>query len=263
MRIAPAMKVFLYVLTVADGDQALVEPVWEDRYQLKPKRAVAWLSRHGFLHTDNKAGLTAYRLTEKGQALLADIADDLWVHEYYLPGVIDFTTTKPHWWQAQPHGYALLHGLLNKALHATTDGDTAQLLIRYRLRLESDTQHEQAAIRTLMALIYADLDVTGVEADFCYTKCWAKVTAYELQCLGGLLSALNWTLSDFEMAFAAWLQQQPHRARFFTNFEVMTIVMYEVGGDQQALTALYREAARRFRQHAALVVPQEEHSAFV
>ncbi|WP_125705446.1 hypothetical protein [Lacticaseibacillus daqingensis] len=245
MRLTPATKVFLYLLTMADATDTCTDPVWQERYHLDPVRTIAQLERRGVL-TQAVGG--PYTLTTAGQTALGDIADWLWIHEYYLPDVIDFARARRGFWQPKLTGYPLLQELLSQAKHRFKD-DTAYMavLLRHELRLEYETQHDLAAIQTLMALIDQDLDIQRPcdPATFSYHTTWAKVTEFEKQMLKTLLSRLNWTLADFEMRFSEWLETQPRTPRLFTRLELMTIVMYELANNTAKLVWLYEAAAAR------------------
>ncbi|WP_262316169.1 hypothetical protein [Lacticaseibacillus parakribbianus] len=244
MRLAPATKVFMYMLTMSGTDAVSTDPVWQERYHMDPHRTIGRLIHRGLIHQVPDG----YTLTPKGQAALQDIADWLWIHEYYLPDVIDFTRLRRHAWQPRLSGYPLLHaGLEAAAARHLDDSAYLAVILRHQLRLEYDTQHDRAAICTLMALIDQDLDLRGpvTIATFSYQTTWAKMTQFEKQMLKSLLSRLEWTLADFEMHFSAWLDQQPRQPRLFTRFELMTIVMYELSNNVGALTRLYASAAQR------------------
>lgn len=233
----------MYLLTMGDASVADAD-IWEARYGLQPQRVVARFIRAGLIAP--VPGGAAYTLTATGREQLGDIAPDLWIHEYYLPGVIDFYTARRHFWQPKLAGVPLLERLLDRALSRSAgDGDYVALIQRQRLRLELDTHRDQAAVQTLMCVIAADLQVSSAPADFAYATTLVKVGEYELQCLRDLVSRLNWTLADFELAFAKWLDAQPRKPSVFTNFECMTIVMHELNHNVAALTALYATAGAR------------------
>ncbi len=234
----------MYMLTMSGKPDVQADTMWQERYHIEPRRLIGRLVHRGLVHQLPEG----FTLTPKGQAALADIADWLWIHEYYLPDVIDFTRLRRHPWQPKRTGYPLLHDCLVQAAARNQD-DPAYLavILRHQLRLEYDTQHDEAAICTLMALIDQDLDLRGpIEgATFSYQTTWAKMTQFEKSMLKSLLSRLDWTLADFEMHFSAWLDTQPRRPRLFTRFELMTIVMYELANNVGALTRLYAGAAAR------------------
>ncbi|WP_179394661.1 hypothetical protein [Lacticaseibacillus absianus] len=247
MRLTPATKVFLYMLTMADATDTCSDPVWHERYHLDPDRTIIKLHQRGLIKPV-QGSPTHYVLTADGQRDLVDIEDWLWIHEYYLPDVIDFARARRLFWQPQRVGYPLLQDLLAQAKRRFRD-DAAYLaiLLRHQLRLEFDTQHDEDAVKTLMALIDQDLDIRGPvdPLTFSYATTWAKVTSFEKQMLKALLGRLNWTLADFEMQFSAWLDQQPRTPRLFTRFELMTIVMYELANNTPKLACLYHAAAQR------------------
>ena len=108
-------------------------------------------------------------------------------------------------------------------------------------------EQDGADIETVRILIYRELGMTPAVSlkNYNYESSWRRVTIFERQLLTQLLGRQDQTVDDFEMAFAQWLQALPSHHRFFTNFEVMTIVMYELGNDQRHLDELYHTAAMR------------------
>ncbi len=251
------MKVFLYLLTQADAKQVVADGIWQERYHLEPRRLLAKLKRRHLLQalaTDD------YGLTAKGQAAIGDIEEWLWIHEYYLPGVIDFSLAKKQNARTALQGYPLLVSLIEAAKQRIADDDDyLAILLRHQLKLEFGTQHDQAALTTLMQLIDIELDTMppDVATSACYQTSWAKLTEFEKQLLTRLLGRLDLTVDDFEMMFANWLQDQPSQGRFFTNFEKMTIVMYELGHAHERLDVLYQTAAARYRQTHPQTSPAE------
>ncbi|WP_407894564.1 hypothetical protein [Lacticaseibacillus sp. N501-2] len=260
MRMTPEVKVFLYMVSMADAQQTLQDPRWLERYHLDPHRTFAKLQSHGYL----QAVATGNELTAKARKVLADIDDWLWIHEYYLPGVIDFPLAKRMAYRTDLQGYPLVQALLEQAeTDAAGDPDYLALLLRHQLKLEFSTHHDHAAIKTLMQLMYSELDVQN-DVDlkaFNYHNSWLKVTNFEKQLLKQLLGRLGQTVDDFEMAFSQWLQTMPSHGRFFTNFEVMTIVMYELGNDDRRLDDLYHTAAMRHLAQNACQQNTQPHSA--
>ena len=249
--LTPSVKVFMYMLTMSDSPTVGTEPVWHDRYRLSPARVIARLLRRGLIQPV-PGNAVRYELTPKGQAALCDIDGWLWIHEYYLPDVIDFAHVLTLPWLHPKIDYHFIEHMLAEAKAKYADDATYQaLLLRHQLRLEYDTHHDTDAIQTLMALIDADLDPQPDGTELTYQTTWAKMSEFEKNILKTLLGRLNWTLADFEMQFSAWLDQQPRRPRVFTRFELMTIVMYEIGGATPQLCALYKKAAARAKKQAA------------
>lgn len=264
MRMTPAVKFFLYLVTMEDAQAVCDELLWQERYRIDPARLLAKLQQRQYL----VPVVAGFELTDKGRGALADISDWLWIHQYYLPGIIDFTQAKWQMNHGGQTGYQLLTTLLDHAQqNAADDPDTLTLLLRQRLKLEFSTRHDQEALHTLMALIYQELNLTtelseAALANFDYQTSWVKITPFEKQLLTQLLARLNQTVNDFEMAFSQWLQAVSSTQRFFTNFEVMTIVMYELGNDCKHLDQVYRNAAQRqqrirIRQQTAANSAQE------
>lgn len=262
MRMTPEVKVFLYMVAMADAQQTLKDARWLERYHLEPQKTFTKLISHGYL----QAVATGNELTPKARKVLGDIDDWLWIHEYYLPGVIDFRLAKRFAYRTALQGYPLVQALLDQAKTAAADdSDYLALLLRHQLKLEFSTHHDQAAMQTLMQLIYSELDVQN-DIDlkaFNYQSSWLKVTSFEKQLLKQLLGRLNQTVDDFEMTFAQWLQTMPSHGRFFTNFEVMTIVMYELGNDDRRLDEVYHTAALRHLAQQNCINDQQPHSATV
>ncbi|WP_203632610.1 hypothetical protein [Lacticaseibacillus suibinensis] len=252
--LSPGVKVFMYMLTMSGSPETIDDPVWHDRYRLEPLRLIPQLLNRSLIEpVPAKAG-QAFELTPKGQAALADIDNWLWVHEYYLADVIDFAHVRDHWWSHPKVDYGVLERLLQDAkVRYGDDPAYMAILLRHQLRLEYDTHHNDAAAHTLMALIDQDLDPQPDGAVLDYDTTWAKITEFEKSTLKTLLSRLNWTLTDFEMAFSNWLDTQPRRLRLFTRFELMTIVMYEIGNDKLKLRALYAQASTRTNCPPAVV----------
>lgn len=243
--LSPSVKVFMYMLTMSDLPDVSEEPVWRDRYHLVPPRLIARLLRRGLIEPVVGQAVR-YELTPKGRAALTDIDGWLWIHEYYLADVIDFAHVRSLPWTHPQIDYHYIEGLLATAKVKYADDPTYQaLLLRHQLRLEYDTHHDQDAIHTLMALIDADLDPQPEGVELTYETTWAKMSEFEKSTLKSLLGRLDWSLADFEMHFSAWLDQQPRRPRLFTRFELMTIVMYEIGNAKPQLCALYKKAAAR------------------
>lgn len=262
MRMTPEVKVFLYMVAMADAQQTLQDAKWQERYHLDPQKTFTKLVSHGYL----KAVATGNELTAKARKALADIDDWLWIHEYYLPGVIDFSLAKRLAYRTDLQGYPLVQALLDQAQNqADGDHDYCALLLRHQLKLEFSTHHDNAAVQTLMQLMYSELDVSQ-EVDlkaFNYHNSWLKVTSFEKQLLKELLGRLDQTVDDFEMAFSQWLQTMPSCGRFFTNFEVMTIVMYELGNDEYRLDEVYHGAAMRHLAQQREQLDAQPHSATV
>jgi hypothetical protein len=262
MRMTPEVKVFLYMVSMADAQQTLQDAKWQERYHLDPQKTFTKLVSHGYL----QAVATGNELTAKARKALADIDDWLWIHEYYLPGVIDFTLAKRLSYRTDLQGYPLVQALLAQAkTQADGDHDYLALLLRHQLKLEFSTHHDHAAVHTLMQLMYSELDV-GQDVDlkaFNYHNSWLKVTSFEKQLLKQLLGRLDQTVDDFEMAFSQWLQTVPSHGRFFTNFEVMTIVMYELGNDDRRLDEVYHAAAMRHLAQRNDQIETPTHSATV
>lgn len=262
MRMTPEVKVFLYMVAMADAQQTLQDAKWQERYHLDPQKTFTKLVSHGYL----KAVATGNELTAKARKALADIDDWLWIHEYYLPGVIDFSLAKRLAYRTDLQGYPLVQALLDQAQNqADGDHDYCALLLRHQLKLEFSTHHDNAAVQTLMQLMYSELDVSQ-EVDlkaFNYHNSWLKVTSFEKQLLKELLGRLDQTVDDFEMAFSQWLQTMPSYGRFFTNFEVMTIVMYELGNDEYRLDEVYHGAAMRHLAQQREQLDAQPHSATV
>ncbi|WP_125708028.1 hypothetical protein [Lacticaseibacillus porcinae] len=262
MRMTPEVKVFLYMVSMADAQQTLQDPRWFERYHLDPQKTFTKLVDHGYL----QAVATGNELTAKARKVLGDIDDWLWIHEYYLPGVIDFPRAKRLAYRTDLQGYPLVQALLDQAKsQAADDQDYLALLLRHQLKLEFGTHHDHAAVHTLMQLMYSELDVQN-DVDlksFNYHSSWLKVTSFEKQLLKQLLGRLNQTVDDFEMAFAQWLQTMPSHHRFFTNFEVMTIVMYELGNDDRRLDDIYHTAALRRLAQREQNQESQPHSATV
>ncbi len=260
----PEVKVFLYLVTMDDAMTVVDSTQWQERYHLQPQRLLNKLINHHYL-TQVVAG---YELTAKGREALADISDWLWIHQYYLPGVVDFTTAKHKAAHSTLRGYKLVVALLQDTYAnavAASDNDYCALLLRQQLKLEFSTHHDDPALHTLMQLIYRELDVSAEVSleNFNYETSWLKITNFEKQLLTELLARMALTVDDFEMAFAQWLQTVPSQARFFTNFEVMTIVMYELGNDQARLNEVYQAAAmRRLNQEAATSLPPSSAQGF-
>ncbi|WP_461215103.1 hypothetical protein [Lacticaseibacillus sp. GG6-2] len=250
MRMTPTVKVFLYLVTMEDAQAVCDELLWQERYRIEPTRLLTKLQQRQYL----VPVLAGFELTDKGREALEDISDWLWIHQYYLPGVIDFTQAKRQMSRGGQTGYQLVTALLDRAQqNAADDPDTLTLLLRQRLKLEFGTRHDQEALHTLMALIYRELDLTTEISEvslenFNYHTSWVKITPFEKQLLTQLLARMNQTVNDFEMTFSQWLQEASPARRFFTNFEVMTIVMYELGNDRKHLDQVYRNAAQRQRQ---------------
>lgn len=244
MRMTPEVKLFLYLVTMDDAAAVCQDRCWPERYHVDPTKLLHKLQQRHYL----RPLPTGFELTDKGRAALADISDWLWVHQYYLPGVVDCAHAKRYMNRSPLRGYPLVVALLDAAQQAAEDdNDYLALLLRHRLKLEFGTHHDRAALETLMQLIYRELDMTPDVSleNFNYHSSWLRVTSFEKQLLTQLLGRLNQTVDDFEMAFAQWLQTLPSHHRFFTNFEVMTIVMYELGNDQRHLDELYHSAAMR------------------
>lgn len=262
MRMTPEVKVFLYMVAMADAQQTLQDAKWQERYHLDPQKTFTKLVSHGYL----QAVVTGNELTAKARKALADIDDWLWIHEYYLPGVIDFSLAKRLAYRTDLQGYPLVQALLDQAQNqADGDHDYCALLLRHQLKLEFSTHHDNAAVQTLMQLMYSELDVSQ-EVDlkaFYYHNSWLKVTSFEKQLLKELLGRLDQTVDDFEMAFSQWLQTMPSYGRFFTNFEVMTIVMYELGNDEYRLDEVYHGAAMRHLAQQREQLDAQPHSATV
>jgi hypothetical protein len=249
MRITPEIKVYLYLLTQADAQQVFTDRIWQERYHFDAPKWLVRLKRRRYLQA---LGTTGYALTPKGQAALKNIEEWLWIHEYYLPGVIDFAVAKKRQAHTALSGYSLLVSLIEAAKQRVGDDqDYLAILLRHQLKLEFGTQHDQAALATLMQLIDSELDTMppDLTVSGSYQHSWAKVTAFEKERLTRLLGRLGLTVDDFEMMFADWLQNHPSRGRFFTNFEKMTIVMYELGHAHDRLDTLYQTAAARYRRH--------------
>ncbi len=250
--LTPSVKVFMYMLTMSDSPSVDTEPVWRDRYRLSPTRVIARLLRRGLIQPV-PGNAVRFELTAKGQAALADIDSWLWIHEYYLPDVIDFDHVFTLPWLHPKIDYHYIEKMLANAKAKYADDPTyLTLLLRHQLRLEYDTHHNHDAMLTLMALIDADLDPQPDGSELTYETTWAKMSEFEKNTLKTLLGRLNWNLATFEMQFSAWLDQQPRRARVFTRFELMTIVMYEIGDAKPQLCALYKKAAARANGGAAL-----------
>lgn len=250
--LTPSVKVFMYMLTMSDSSQVAAAPVWRDRYGLTPSRVIARLLRRGMIQPVT-GKVSRYELTAKGQAALSDIDGWLWIHEYYLPDVIDFAHVPNLPWLHPKIDFQYVEGMLAEAKCKHADDATyLTLLLRHQLRLEYDTHHDLDAAQTLMALIDADLDPQPDGAALTYQTTWAKISEFEKNTLKTLLGRLGWNLADFEMQFSAWLDQQPRRPRVFTRFELMKIVMYEIGDAKPQLCALYKNAALRAqKRHAA------------
>ncbi|MFD1393022.1 hypothetical protein ACFQ3L_05375 [Lacticaseibacillus jixianensis] len=247
--LTPSVKVFMYMLTMSDEPNISAAPVWRDRYHLAVPRVIARLLRRGLIAPAGQLG--HYELTSKGQAALTDIDDWLWIHEYYLADVIDFDHVWSLPWRHRKIDYAFIEKRLAEAKAQYAEDATYQmLLLRHQLRLEYDTHHNLDAIKTLMALIDADLDPQPEGGELTYQTTWAKMSEFEKSTLKTLLGRLNWTMTDFEMQFSNWLEQQPRRPRLFTRFELMTIVMYEIGNAKPQLCALYQNAAARAKRPA-------------
>ncbi len=259
MRLTPSTKVFMYMATMSGDTDVMHDTLWRDRYRLDPLRTMHALMRNGYIQAGGALGDVV--LTAKGQSALSDIADQLWIHEYYLPDVIDFAHARRRFWERPMQGYVLVEHLLDEALvRYGDDPGYAAVLLRHRLKLELDTQHDQAAAAALMALIVQDLE-PGDEFDaaaFAYATTWVKITSFDKQTLKTLLGRLNWSLSDFEMHFSDWLGMQPRKATLFTHFEIMTIVMYEIADNAGQLTALYAAAAHRMLRNKMLPAVDEK-----
>jgi len=218
---------------------------WQARYHQRPERVRRGLMRRGYLMIDQRI----FRLTAKGQAALASVPDVLWAHRYYFPGVIDLARFKRAYQPGRP--YETVTYLLEQGLETHQhDLTLTMLLYRLQLRLNLDTGHFAAAATTLMRLFYFALggDTDELSTSFTYAHSTFKLTRFDRQALQQVLEGLDWSLSDFEWAFSSWLTAKTNFAAPFTRFEMMRIVMYELGENLPALTALYAEAGQRYHE---------------